>query len=211
MKFNLIITGVGGQGILTLGRIIAEAALLQGYDVKTSELHGLSQRGGYTEMHVRFGDKIHSPLVMQMDADLIISLELLESLRACQYGNKEKTIFLINNFKFPSISVYLKKITYPTIEKIKEILGKFSLKFEIVNATEIVKKKGASPVLSNIYLFGHAVKQKYLPIEKENALKALEKIIGLKKAELVLINKQIFEEAFKSIYRENFNNLSDKF
>ena len=72
-NFNIIISGIGGQGIITLTRILAEAALLQGLDVKTSELHGLSQRGGSVETHIRFGRNIFSPLVRQGSADLIIS------------------------------------------------------------------------------------------------------------------------------------------
>lgn len=71
---NIIIAGIGGQGVITLTRILANAALLDGYDVKTSELHGLSQRGGYVETHIRFGKKIYSPLVMPGKADLIIDL-----------------------------------------------------------------------------------------------------------------------------------------
>lgn len=82
-NFNIILVGVGGQGIITLTRILAQAALIERYDVKTSELHGLSQRGGSVEAHVRFGAKIYSPLVKRAGADLIISLEIQETLRAC--------------------------------------------------------------------------------------------------------------------------------
>ncbi|MBU2635317.1 2-oxoacid:acceptor oxidoreductase family protein, partial [Patescibacteria group bacterium] len=80
--FNIVISGTGGQGLITLLQIIAEAALVEGLDVKTSELHGLSQRGGAVETHIRFGKKIYSPLVSLGSADLILSLETLESLRA---------------------------------------------------------------------------------------------------------------------------------
>ena len=193
MKFNLIITGIGGQGILTFGSIISEAALLEGYEVKTAELHGLSQRGGHTEMHVRFGERIYSPLVRQGNADLIISLELLESLRACYYASKEKTKFLINNYKIPPLSVYLEKTSYPEIEEIKEILKNFSLKFEIVDTQKVVKNL----VLSNVYLLGYAIKNGYLPLKKENAWDAIVKVIGVKKPEAIEINKKAFEKAFE--------------
>lgn len=73
-NFNIIIAGIGGQGVITLTRILANAALLDGYDVKTSELHGLSQRGGSVETHIRFGKKIYSPLIMPGQADLVIDL-----------------------------------------------------------------------------------------------------------------------------------------
>ena len=73
--FNIIISGVGGQGIITLTRILTEAALIEKYDIKSSELHGRSQRGGSVESHIRFGRKIYSPLVKRGGSDLIISLE----------------------------------------------------------------------------------------------------------------------------------------
>lgn len=73
-NFNIIISGIGGQGVITLTRILAETAFLEGYDVKTSELHGLSQRGGSVETHIRFGKNIYSPLIMPSQVDLIIDL-----------------------------------------------------------------------------------------------------------------------------------------
>jgi indolepyruvate ferredoxin oxidoreductase beta subunit len=73
-EFNMIINGVGGQGLITLLKIISEAALVEGKDIRTSELHGLSQRGGSVEVYIRFGKKIWSPLVEKGKADLILSL-----------------------------------------------------------------------------------------------------------------------------------------
>ena len=80
--FNIILSGVGGQGIITLLQILAEAAFVEKYDVKTSELHGLSQRGGSVVAHLRFGEKIFSPLIKATEADLILSLEISEAVRA---------------------------------------------------------------------------------------------------------------------------------
>ena len=87
-EFNIVVTGTGGQGLITLLKIISEAALSEGYDLAASELHGLSQRGGSVEVHFRFGEEIYSPLVKQGGANLIISLEALEALRACYYSSK---------------------------------------------------------------------------------------------------------------------------
>jgi len=74
--FNIIISGVGGQGVITLLSLIDEASFIEGYDVKSSELHGLSQRGGSVEAHIRFGKKVYSPLISLGSADLVISLEM---------------------------------------------------------------------------------------------------------------------------------------
>ena len=101
-QFNMLIVGTGGQGQITLLQVLAEAALIENLDFKSSELHGLSQRGGSVEVHIRFGEKIYSPLVKQGGADLIISLEAQESLKSCYYGSKQnKTIFLVNEFFSP--------------------------------------------------------------------------------------------------------------
>src|SRR4030043_1968187 len=96
-QFNMVITGVGGQGLLTLLQIISEAAVSEDHDIRTSELHGLSQRGGSVEVHIRFGKKIYSPMVAQGKADLILSLESQESLRGAYFANA-KTKFLIDKY-----------------------------------------------------------------------------------------------------------------
>ena len=80
-NFNIIVNGVGGQGVITLLSLIAEAAFVEGYDIKSSELHGLSQRGGSVETHIRFGKKVNSPLIPNGKADLILSLETLEAFQ----------------------------------------------------------------------------------------------------------------------------------
>ena len=92
-QFNIVIVGTGGQGLITLLQIIAEAALDSGLDIKTSELHGLSQRGGSVEVHIRFGKKVYSPMVPQGKADLIIALEMQEALKASFFAGP-KTTFL---------------------------------------------------------------------------------------------------------------------
>jgi len=98
--YNIVIVGTGGQGLTTLLQVLVEAAIAEGYDLKTSELHGLSQRGGSVEVHVRFGAKVHSPIVPLAKADLILALEAQEALRAIKFANP-KSIFLINKQIIP--------------------------------------------------------------------------------------------------------------
>jgi indolepyruvate ferredoxin oxidoreductase beta subunit len=193
-EFNIIIAGVGGQGSITLMNIIAEAALKEGYDVKTSELHGLAQRGGSVPCHIRFGDKIYSPLVMQGEAHLIIAMEPIEALRACYFGSKEnKTVFLVNNYRIIPLSVPILKLKYPSLEEIKENLEHFSSQVILLNAAEKVKKITGNIVMSNIYLLGYAIAKGLLPLKKENLLKAMEEIVPKKYFEE---NRKAFELAF---------------
>ena len=85
MTTNIIFTGVGGQGVILAGKVLMEVALRAGFDVKESEVHGMAQRGGSVECQVRFGEKVYSPLIPLGSADVIVSFELLESLRKIEY------------------------------------------------------------------------------------------------------------------------------
>jgi len=181
-EFNIVLSGVGGQGIITLTKILAEAALIQGYDVKTSELHGLSQKGGSVESHVRFGKEVCSPLVRQGGANLIISLEAQEALKACYYASKKsETIFLVNDFIKPILNA--KKTSS------KEI---FSEKCIFIPASKIVKEKLDKEVLSGVYLLGLATSKKLFPLKTESILESIKKIVPKK---YFLLNKKAFDLA----------------
>ncbi len=173
-NFNIIITGVGGQGLITLVQIIDEAAFIEGYDVKSSELHGLSQRGGSVETHIRFGRKIYSPLISVSKADLIISLEMLEALRETAKAGKN-TKFLINEFVSPFHGGLLK-------EEIKNQLVKLKNEMHIVKASDP----------ANVYLLGYAVNKKLMPLKPESILTAIKKVIPEKYLDL---NIKAFELA----------------
>ena len=183
--FNIVIAGVGGQGIITLTRILAQAALTEGYDVKTSELHGLSQRGGSVETHLRFGKEISSPLVRQGGADLIISLEMNESFKACYYGSLEKeTIFLINNFVIPVISDKKESFVGDPSE-----FKKFSKKVFFVPATKIVEEEFKKPVLAGVLLLGTAIFRNLLPLNQNSIIKAMGEVVPPK---YLSLNKSSF-------------------
>ena len=177
--FNIVIVGTGGQGLIILLQITAEAAMYSGFDVKTSELHGLSQRGGSVEVHIRFGKKIYSPLVAQGMADLIIALEIQESLKAAYFANT-KTIFLINKHFIP---IPLQK----TLSKEQTLgaLKKISKRIEIVEA---------GGVTAGVYLLSLASFKKLLPLKPQSILQAIKKVIPKQYLE---INKKTFELAKK--------------
>lgn len=104
---NIVFCGVGGQGILLASDIVALAALMTGCDIKKSELHGMSQRGGSVISHVRFGAKIYSPLVSSGNADFLISFELLETMRWTEFTNSDtRVIVLANKIKPETVERY---------------------------------------------------------------------------------------------------------
>lgn len=167
---NIIITGTGGQGVITLLRILAEAAFIQGRDVKTSELHGLSQKGGTVTGHLRMGKKVFSPLVRKEDADLIIALEITEGLRATEFAYRS-TRFVINE-------KYLAYDLGPEKEEVVEKIKDLPFNVELVPASRICKERLGKEVVAGVYLLSHIVCSGLIPIIKKDSLtRALEKII----------------------------------
>lgn len=187
-NFNIIISGVGGQGLITLVKIITEAALISGQDTKSSELHGLSQRGGSVLTHVIFGKKVYTPLVEQGNADLIIGMEMLEGARALSFCNKNTNV-LINKYILPIMGGLSKE---ELEKKLEENAGK---NLHLVSASEICKEKLEKEVVSGIYLLGYASSKNLIPIEKEYFLQAIKNSIPEKYLEL---NIKAFELAYEN-------------
>jgi len=185
-QFNMIIVGTGGQGLITLLQIISEAAISEGYDIKTSELHGLSQRGGSVEVHIRFGKKIYSPMVAQGKVDFVLGLEEQEILNGVYFANL-KTNFLINQFVIP---IPLRK---PLIEtEILTQLKKVSKNITIVPAEKICQEKLENSVVSGIYLISFAAFKNLIPLKPESIKNAIKKIIP---AQFLELNLKAFELA----------------
>jgi len=191
----MLIVGTGGQGQITLLQILAEAALFEGYDVKTSELHGLSQRGGSVEIHLRFGKKIYSPLISQGKADLIIGLEMQEALKVYPLANP-KTIFLVNKKIIPiplvknPVDEFHSSPPFAnarvTEEEVLKSLKKISKNVILVPASEICQKELGKEVVAGIYLISLASFKNLIPLKPASILKAIKKIIPEKYLELNL-------------------------
>lgn len=175
---GIVIVGTGGQGLITLLEILAHAAQNQGYDAKTSELHGLSQRGGSVEVHIKFGDKVFSPLVAQAHADLILGLEMQECLKAAYFAGPETT-YLINK----NIAPIPEQVSMPEEEIIKN-LKKYTKKIEVVDANGICQKELGTPIVSGIYLLSLAVLKNIIPISPDNFLQAIKQAVAPKHLEL---------------------------
>jgi indolepyruvate ferredoxin oxidoreductase, beta subunit len=174
-QFNIVLAGVGGQGLITLGSIVAHAARMDGHTVRMSELHGLSQRLGSVAMQLRFGKKAYSPLVTRNSADLVIGLEAIEASRTTYFSDKEKTTYLINEFTIYSPTFVGKKV--PTAKQSLNIVKEFSKKAILVDATEKMRKKLGFDIFAGIYLVSKAVKDGELPITQESLLKAIKLVV----------------------------------
>ena len=119
--YSLIFAGVGGQGSLLIADATSLAAVQAGYDAKQTEVHGVSQRGGSVETHVRFGEKVYSPLVTAGQADVVVGLEKLEALRFGHFANPEYGVILANDFEIVPASVQGAEQLYPheTVDYLK--------------------------------------------------------------------------------------------
>ncbi len=150
---DTIITGVGGQGNVLAAKLLASAALADGYEVSVGDVYGLSQRGGSVASHVRWNRKrLQPPLVRKNSLDLLLAFEPLEALRVLsQYGN-DKTVIVVNNFPVEPVGVQSGRFVYPDVQKIFTLLEKSSRKIWWVPATETAKNIGNIQFLNTVML-----------------------------------------------------------
>jgi indolepyruvate ferredoxin oxidoreductase, beta subunit len=177
-QFNMLIVGTGGQGQITLLQVLAEAALTENLDFRSSELHGLSQRGGSVEVHIRFGREIHSPMVSPGKVDFILGLEAQEGLAALNFAGHE-TKLLVNQYVIPFQGGLAEKDAYSYLEKAGRNVF-------LSPASEICRKELATDVVAGIYLISLAAFNKLIPLKPSSIQAALKKIIPEKFLELNL-------------------------
>ena len=146
---NVLAVGVGGQGIIRLSNILAQVAFEAGHDVKKSEIHGLSQRGGSVTSHIRWGQKVCTPVIMDGEAHFILALEELEALRYAHILHPDG-ILVVNEFRMLPATVVAGKAEYP--KDIDARLREYG-RLERVKATEIAKGLGNIRA-SNVVLLG---------------------------------------------------------
>jgi len=170
---NIIITGVGGQGALSLATTIAEAAAASGQEVRMSELHGLAKRFGHLECHIRFGKTVRTSIVPNGEADLVIALEPLESLVMYKYMDKGRTAVIMDTKKIKPTRMDIERIRYPEIGVIAKTLKTTAKSMERVDASEATKKAVGSTIYANIYLLGKAMKKKLIKLNKGKIIDAM--------------------------------------
>ena len=186
---SIMIVGVGGQGSLLASKLLGRLLMDEGYDVKVSEVHGMSQRGGSVVTYVRFGDKVYSPVVTEGEADIIISFEKLEAARYAKYLKKDGTI-VVNTQQIDPMPVIIGAATYPE-DVLTEIADK-GLNVEAMDALSLAVEAG-SPKAVNIVLMGKASKLFDIPYERWIA--AIENTVAPKFVEM---NKKAFELGFNA-------------
>ncbi|MGQ9471761.1 MAG: indolepyruvate oxidoreductase subunit beta [Candidatus Aminicenantales bacterium] len=193
MKYDLILAGVGGQGILSIAFVLDHAALLQGLNFKQAEVHGMAQRGGAVQSHWRLSDAvIYSDLIPKGSCDLILSVEPLEALRYIDYLSPEGRIVT-------SSAPFINIPDYPNVEEILAALKE--VKNSLVVDAERMAKEAGSGRAQNMVMLGAAAP--FLPLEIRHLRKAIEELFSSRGEKLVAVNLKAFElgwqESLKSL------------
>ncbi len=164
MEYNIVISGVGGQGILLTSQIIGQAALEAGHKIRVGEIHGMSQRGGSVIAYVRFGDDVYGSMVPHGKGDILLSLEPLEALRYANYMKKGSKI-LMNSAKNTPSPVELGDHEYPEDDEIENGLKGFGdlIKFD---AQDLASEAG-NKIATNVVMVGALQAMKDFPIDED--------------------------------------------
>ena len=177
---NILIVGVGGQGTLLASKLMGKYFTEEGYDVKVSEVHGMSQRGGSVVTYVRFGSRVFSSVIEKGEADIILSFEQLESARWLPYL-KKGGVLITGTQKIDPMPVIMGKAEYP--ENIIEKLCRNDIKVIPVDALDLALKAGSAKG-ANVVLLGAAVR--FLGIDRESFSKIIETSVPPKTVEMNL-------------------------
>jgi len=159
--YNIVIAGVGGQGVILAGNIIGDAALSAGYDVKKTDTLGMAQRGGSVISHLRIAEEVYSPLISKGKVDILLAFEKLEAARWAGWL-RPGGIAVVNNQALPPLSVSMGNERYPTDNEIIAVIKEKTKDYYIVDGTEIAAELGNIKTL-NIFMLGCI--SMFLPIE----------------------------------------------
>ena len=181
---NIMIVGVGGQGTLLASKLLGRLLLTRNYDIKVSEVHGMSQRGGSVVTYVRYGDKVYSPIIDKGEADFILSFELLEAARSAEYLRPDGTI-ITNTQEINPMPVITGAMNYP-----ENLLGKMAalgLNVDAMDALTLAREAGSSKAV-NLVLLGR-LSRYFSDFSEEEWMQAIEQSVPVKFLEM---NKKAF-------------------
>jgi indolepyruvate ferredoxin oxidoreductase beta subunit len=189
--FNIYLTGVGGQGIGLLSEVLLRGADHAGLKVKGVDTHGLAQRGGIVVSRLRFGERAHSPLILEKDADLVVSLERHEALRGAQTALKDGGTLIYYNTVWQPLDVRLSRS-----EQVREETITRQCKKGGIREIRVFKDDLQDARMQNVIVLAHIVKHQLIPnVKTEHYLKAMD---DLMQASMLEANIKLFEEELKA-------------
>ena len=157
MNYDIYLVGVGGQGVLTIGDVVAEAALDKGMPVNFYPTKGMAQRGGFVKAQLRLGRQMVGPQIPEKGADLVIAMEVSEALKAVRFA-RSGTDFLLFGHVWPPTAVMLGKAPYPELEQVRDQVREAGARLHYLDPEKLPLYDGA-PVPANVYVLGAALGQ----------------------------------------------------
>lgn len=188
--FNVIITGVGGQGNVLASRMLGNSLVRKGYFITIGETFGASQRGGSVMSHLRVSKKsVWSPQIPRGQADMVVALEPIESIRVMATYGSMKSKILANTRPIHPVQVISGELAYPDLDEIREAIGQLAESIQFVNATDEALKLG-HPILGNVIMMGAVAGLGILPFDTEEFTEAIAESIPKGKLD---VNIKAFE------------------
>lgn len=191
MQKNIILAGVGGQGILSVAYVIDNAALDAGFYFKQAEVHGMAQRGGSVEAHLRYGEKVYSPLIEPGTADILVAFEILEAVRYLPYLHRDSAV-VVNTQKILPPAVALGKASYP--ENILDELKSRHINVVAVDAFAVAESVGELRT-ANVAMVG--AMSNFLAVSPEVFLQVIDDTV---KEQFREVNKRAFSAGRAAVY-----------
>jgi len=198
---DVIICGVGGQGVLLLAEVLGTAAMREGLDVRVSEIHGMAQRGGPVVCHLRARKgAVYAPTVMDGTADVLLALEPAEAVRALRFVGP-KTLALVSKRTIRPVMVSLGLAEYPDMEEVKAALTSTARKAYFIDALKLAEEAG-SPLAQNMVMAGALVTTGVFPAGREAVLEAMKELVPTKYLEVNLRAFELGEKALRALLKQ---------
>jgi indolepyruvate ferredoxin oxidoreductase beta subunit len=193
-EFNIVLSGVGGQGTLLAAEVLGTAAVKEGLNVRVSEIHGMAQRGGAVVSTVRIGEKVQAPTVLEGQADVLVGFEPIETVRSLRFAS-EKTLVLVSTKKIPPSELAAKKMAYPDMKDIVEKIHRFTGKIIMVETEKLAREAG-STLTQNVVLMGALAAAEKLPVKDESLMEAIRELVS---ARHVDVNVEAFKLGYEYV------------
>lgn len=192
--FNIVLAGVGGQGILLAAEILGTAALKEGLNVRVSEIHGMAQRGGAVISDVRIGDKVAAPTVLDGQADVLLGFEALETLRNTRFASEKTLVLMSDEVIFPS-GAAADSVRCLSLEEVVKQIKSFTRSVIVVEAAKIAREAG-NILTKNTVMIGAFAATGKTPVKIKSLEEALRELVPAKHLE---VNVKAFKLGYKYV------------
>jgi indolepyruvate ferredoxin oxidoreductase beta subunit len=192
-EFNILIAGVGGQGVILMSELLGDAAIRDGLNVRGSEVLGMAVRGGPVVSMIRLGDDVYGPLIPAGKGDILVGMEPTEALRNIGYMS-ESSLIILNTQKVVPYTVFIGESGYPDLEEVVELLNRNSGKLVRLDANQIAREAG-NLLTTNIAMLGALFSSGKLPIKVETIKESIQDRFS---GEAALIDLKAFDLGYQA-------------